>query len=81
MADHYQRITNKKGWCGITQNNSVYILTAEAKDLYNTNHLKNGNGSGYCIRTKAGNINVKKFINALDYSLDLIKLREIYEKI
>lgn len=59
----------------------MYILTAEAKDLYNANHLKNGNGSGYCIRTKAGNINVKKFINALDYSLDLIKLREIYEKI
>lgn len=59
----------------------MYILTAEAKDLYNTNHLKNGNGIGYNIRTKAGNINVKKFINALDYSLDLIKLREIYEKI
>lgn len=59
----------------------MYILTAEAKDLYNTNHLENGNRSGYNIRTKAGNINVKKFINALDYSLDLIKLREIYEKI
>lgn len=59
----------------------MYILTAEAKDLYNTNHLVNESGYGYNIRTKAGNINVKKFINALDYSLDLIKLREIYEKI
>lgn len=59
----------------------MYILTAEAKDLYNANHLVNESGYGYNIRTKAGNINVKKFINALDYSLDLIKLREIYEKI
>ena len=61
--------------------NSVYILTAEAKDLYNANHLTKDNPLGYNIRTKDGTINVKKYINALDYSLDLIKLREIYEKI
>lgn len=61
--------------------NSVYILTAEAKDLYNANHLTKDNPLGYNIRTKDGIINVKKYINALDYSLDLIKLREIYEKI
>lgn len=63
------------------KNNSVYILTAEAKDLYNSNHLAEPNSVGYNIRAKDGTINVKKYINALDYSLDLIKLREIYEKI
>lgn len=61
--------------------NAVYILTAEAKDLYNSNNLCYENPSGYSIRQKEGNINTKKFINTLDYSLDLIKLREIYEKI
>ncbi|MCM1315862.1 MAG: hypothetical protein NC244_10910 [Alistipes senegalensis] len=61
--------------------NAVYILTAEAKDLYNSNNLCYENPSGYGIRQREGNINTKKFINTLDYSLDLIKLREIYEKI
>lgn len=61
--------------------NAVYILTAEAKDLYNSNNLCYENPSGYGIRQKEGNINTRKFINTLDYSLDLIKLREIYEKI
>lgn len=36
---------------------------------------------GYSIRYKNGDINTRKFINTLDYSLDLIKLREVYEKV
>lgn len=56
-------------------------MTAEAKDLYNSNNLKKSNPNGYSIRLRDGTINIKKFINTLDYSLDLIKLREIYEKI
>ena len=59
--------------------NAVYILTAEAKDLYNTNHLVNGNDKGYCIRKyDSDDINTKHFINAFDFSLDLIKLRDVY---
>lgn len=59
--------------------NAVYILTAEAKDLYNTNNLVRGDGKGYCIRKHdCDNINTKHFINAFDFSLDLIKLRDVY---
>lgn len=39
------------------------------------------NPLGYSIRNQQGEISIKKFINALDYSLDLIKLREVYEKV
>lgn len=57
------------------------ILSIEAKDLYNSNHLIYENPTGYNIRKKDNNINTKLFINTLDYSLDLIKLREVYEKV
>lgn len=57
------------------------ILSIEAKDLYNSNHLQYDNPTGYAVRKKDGTINTKLFINTLDYSLDLIKLREIYEKV
>lgn len=57
------------------KNNSVYILGVEAKDLYNANHLINAKECGY------ETLNTKNYLNALDYSLDLIKLREIYEKV
>ena len=56
-------------------NNSVYILGVEAKDLYNANHLVEAKECGY------ETLNTKNYLNALDYSLDLIKLREIYEKV
>ena len=57
------------------------ILSIEAKDLYNSNNLKYDNPAGYAIRKGDKSINTKLFINTLDYSLDLIKLREIYEKV
>ena len=57
------------------------ILSIEAKDLYNSNNLKYDNPVGYAIRKNDKSINTKLFINTLDYSLDLIKLREIYEKV
>lgn len=65
----------------MSNNNPVYIPTVEAKDLYNSNNLARPNAGGYSVRLKDGRINLRKFINTLDYSLDLIKLREIYEKI
>ncbi len=60
---------------------STKILSIEAKDLYNSNNLKYDNPIGYAIRKDDKSINTKLFINTLDYSLDLIKLREIYEKV
>ena len=56
--------------------NSVYILGVEAKDLYAAKRLyspivKDGVEQGYV------NQNLKRWKNTLDYSLDLIKLREI----
>ena len=35
----------------------------------------------YSSGPNAGKVNTRRFINTLDYSLDLIKLREVYEKI
>lgn len=65
-------------------NQSVYIVSADAKDLYLSNY-SNERCAGYSIRYNAGDnkgeINIRKFINTLDYSLDLIKLREVYEKV
>ena len=56
--------------------NSVYILGVEAKDLYAAKQL-------YCPTVIDGieqgyvNTNLKRWKNTLDYSLDLIKLREV----
>lgn len=57
--------------------NSVYILSCEAKDLYAAKMLVNpvvddqGNILGHV------NTNLKRWKNTLDFSLDLIKLREV----
>lgn len=51
----------------------------EAKDLYAA--TKQDSKNGYSIRKQTGDISTKKFINTLDYSLDAIKLREVYEKV
>lgn len=61
--------------------NGVYILGIDAKDIYLSNHyLNTPDKTGYRIRGTNGTISTRKFVNTLDYSLDLIKLREIYEK-
>ena len=43
-------------------------------------NLINNNGVGYDIRDREGKISLKKFENALDWSLDTIKLQEAYER-
>lgn len=58
----------------------VYIPSIEAKDLYIANNYVNYKPEGYSIRRKDGELNQKRFKNVFDYSLDLIKIREIYEK-
>jgi hypothetical protein len=59
----------------------VNILSLDAKDIYIANHYNKPNPIGYNIRYKNGDINLRKFINVLDYSKDLIKLREVYQKV
>jgi len=64
--------------------NGVYIVSADAKDLFLANYSSE-RCTGYTVRyasgENAGEFNTKRFINTLDYSLDLIKLREVYEKV
>lgn len=59
----------------------VYILSAEAKDLYNANTLVTPNGIGYNCLTKKGQINTRKFSNVLDNSLELMKLYKVYTQV
>lgn len=59
--------------------NSVYILSVDAKDIYIANN--SDSSVGYNIRYPDGEINTNKFINSLDYSLDLIQLRDVYKKV
>ena len=64
------------------ENKAVYILAIEAKDIYNSNNLLVENGIGYTAKNKNGDLLVdKKFTNSLDFSLDLMKMRELYEKV
>ena len=58
----------------------VYIPSIDAKDIYLSEHLSNPNPIGYNLRNKAGQYNLKKFVNTFDYSLDLIQLYDIYPK-
>ena len=58
-----------------------YIPGIDGKDLFLSSACKDEGRIGYQIRDKDSRINTKKFINTLDYSLDLIKLREIYKKV
>ena len=62
----------------------VYIVSADAKDIFLSNY-SGPLGGEYSIRYNRGDhlgeINTRRFINSLDYSLDLIKLREVYEKV
>ena len=64
------------------------ILSIDAKDIYIANNYIDSNANaavGYDILYKNGNkqgrINTTKFINTLDMSLDLFKIREAYEKV
>lgn len=54
------------------------ILSLEAKDLYGAMNPKDESEKTYRVRDKNGNLNYKKFINTLDWSLDAKKLNEIY---
>ena len=57
--------------------NSVYILSCEAKDLYAAKKLINPVMDENCQVLGHTNTNLKRWRNTLDFSLDLIKLREV----
>lgn len=61
--------------------NAVYIPSIDGKDIFIANNYKDNNSVGYNLRLKNGEFNTSKFINTLDYSLDLIKLRDVYERV
>lgn len=56
----------------------ICIPSLDAKDVFISNVLFT---KGYSLERKDGNANLKRYINTLDYSLDSIKLREVYEKV
>lgn len=62
----------------MTNNSGVYIPSIDAKDIYLSAHYIEENPEGYNLKLKDGQYNLRKFINTLDYSLDLIELKDIY---
>lgn len=63
-------------------NQSYRIMSIEAKDIYAAAMQgERGYGDGqYNIRDTYGNIKTKNFTNTLDWSLDTMKLIDVYEK-
>lgn len=64
-----------------SNNNSVKIVQVDGKDLFLTNSNLDKNKIGYSIVNKFGTVNIKRFRAVLDYSLELIKLREVYKQV
>ena len=65
----------------ISSTHAIYIPSLDAKDLYIAGHRLNGDDSGYTLRMRNGEVNLRKYINTLDYSLDQIQLQEVYERV
>lgn len=61
--------------------NGVYIPSIDAKDIYLSSHYLKDNPDGYSLKLKDGQYNLRRFMNTLDYSLDLIELLDVYYKI
>lgn len=59
------------------ETNSVYILSCEAKDLYAAKRLINPVIDDKGVVLGHTNTNLKRWKNTLDFSLDLMKLREV----
>lgn len=56
------------------------ILSLEAKDLYGAMNQVDESKREYSIRSSDGRLSLRRFTNALDWSLDSMKLEEVYEK-
>ena len=64
-----------------TQNRSVRIVQVDGKDLYLTNNPLDQDGIGYQITNKQGLVNTKRYRANLDYSLELIQVRKVFEQV
>lgn len=62
------------------EHKGIYIPSIDAKDIYLSANYIEENTEGYNLKLKDGQYNLRKFINSLDYSLDLIELLNIYYK-
>lgn len=60
---------------------NLYIPSIDAKDLYLANNYINKSPYGYKLTRKDNSENLRKYINSFDYSLDLIELREVANKV
>lgn len=58
----------------------LYIPSIDAKDIYLASHYIENDPDGYNLKLQDGHYNLRKFINSLDFSLDLIELLNIYYK-
>lgn len=56
-------------------------MSAEAKDIYCSNHYVDGSEKEYSTIYAQGERSLKKYINVIDYSLDSIKLQDVYERV
>lgn len=67
--------------------NGVRIPSLDGKDIYISNHCikqkinEKGFPIGFRLRNQNGDLNLSRFINTLDYSLDLIKMKDVYESV
>ena len=67
--------------------NGVRIPSLDGKDIYTSNNLNKqkiddkGFPLGFRLRNQNGDLNLSRFINTLDYSLDLIKMKDVYESV
>ena len=67
--------------------NGVRIPSLDGKDIFISNNCvnqkvnENGKPIGFRLRNQAGVLNLGRFINTLDYSLDLIKMQEVFAQI
>jgi len=62
-------------------NRSVRIVQVDGKDLYLTNTILDEEKIGYQITNQLGLVNTKRFRANLDYSLELIQLKNVYKEI
>ena len=65
----------------VINTNAVYIPSIDGKDIFISNNYIDSTLNGYNLRMRNGDYNLSKFLNTLDFSLDLIKLREVYERV
>lgn len=56
------------------------ILSLEAKDIFGANNPDGRPFGEYSIRSADGKLSLRKFTNTLDWSLDTMKLQDVYER-